>query len=148
MTGAAIGTEDCLYLDISVPGGVDPKNKKPVMFWIHGGGYVTGSKDIYPGAALAAKGDVIVVAINYRLGALGFLPDGKGKYWSAYKQSIKPNPPSFLACNSAAVDAGCMYELKKFYDIVMFRYRYRKLWIVGSTRGITVGEGEYSHIRR
>ena len=74
-----MGTEDCLYLDISVPGGVNPNNKKAVMLWIHGGGYIGGNKDIYPGAALAARGDVIVVVINYRLGVFGFLSEGKGK---------------------------------------------------------------------
>ena len=46
------------------------KGPYPVMFWIHGGGY-TGSANIqYPGQFLAAK-DVVVVVINYRLGALG-----------------------------------------------------------------------------
>ena len=77
----AIGDEDCLFLDITVPGGVDVSTKKPVMVWIHGGGYVYGSKDGYLGATLAKHGDVIVVAINYRLGVLGFLSDGPGKTW-------------------------------------------------------------------
>lgn len=76
--GQVTGSEDCLYLDISVPGGVSANNKKSVMVWIHGGGYISGNKDIYPGVALAALGDVIVVGINYRLGALGFLSEGKG----------------------------------------------------------------------
>ena len=73
-----IGQEDCLTLDIAVPGSIDQANLKPVMLWIHGGGYVFGSKDFYVGASLAAQGDVVVVAINYRLGSLGFLADGPG----------------------------------------------------------------------
>jgi len=49
------------------------------MIWIHGGGYTTGAKNTYFGAPLAVTGDVIVVAINYRLGPLGFLSNGAGK---------------------------------------------------------------------
>jgi len=49
------------------------------MVWIHGGGYGTGAKNIYFGAPLAVTGDVIVVAINYRLGLLGFLSNGTGE---------------------------------------------------------------------
>ena len=70
--------EDCLFLDITVPGGVDETNKKPVMVWIHGGGYAFGAKDAYLGATLAKHGDVIIVAINYRLDILGFLSEGPG----------------------------------------------------------------------
>jgi para-nitrobenzyl esterase len=53
---------------------VDPKAKLPVMVWIHGGGLVNGasSQSIYDGAKLAAKG-VVLVSINYRLGAFGYL---------------------------------------------------------------------------
>ncbi len=50
------------------------------MIWIHGGGYHAGAsilKDVHP-SPLVAIGDVIVVDINYRLGALGFLTTGNG----------------------------------------------------------------------
>ena len=73
------GNEDCLFLDIAVPGGVAQANKKPVMVWIHGGGYVLGSNSLYNPAPLALTGDVIVVTINYRLGMVGFLYDGPGQ---------------------------------------------------------------------
>jgi para-nitrobenzyl esterase len=65
--------EDCLYLNVFAPEGGAPK--KPVLVWIHGGGFVigSGSQEIYGGARLASRGDVVVVTINYRLGALGFL---------------------------------------------------------------------------
>ena len=65
--------EDCLSLNVWTPG-VDGK-ARPVMVWIHGGGFVSGSGSapIYEGLYLAAHGDVVVVTINYRLGALGFL---------------------------------------------------------------------------
>ena len=74
-----IGNEDCLYLYITVPGGVQKGSKKPVMVWLHGGGYFLGSGMGTVGVPLAVTGDVIVVTVNYRLGVLGFLSDGPGK---------------------------------------------------------------------
>jgi len=66
-----VGTEDCLYLDIRAP--KDFINKKyPVMVWIHGGSNINGHKDYYNYSNLVAEKNVIVVAINYRLGALGW----------------------------------------------------------------------------
>ncbi|MGB4984925.1 MAG: carboxylesterase family protein [Erysipelotrichaceae bacterium] len=66
-------SEDCLYLNVWAPK-LDPNKKYPVYFWIHGGGYFNGcgSMEYYDGSSFANK-DVIVVTINYRLGALGFL---------------------------------------------------------------------------
>jgi para-nitrobenzyl esterase len=65
--------EDCLTLNIWTPGLDDAR--RPVMFWIHGGGFAAGSgaTPIYDGQHLARRGDVVVVTINYRLGALGYL---------------------------------------------------------------------------
>lgn len=66
--------EDCLALDVYTPRAERGANK-PVMVFIHGGGFVngTGALDLYEGRALAQRGDVVVVTINYRLGQLGFL---------------------------------------------------------------------------
>ncbi|MFW9823575.1 MAG: carboxylesterase/lipase family protein [Candidatus Thorarchaeota archaeon] len=66
---------ECLTLNVWTPK-LD-NGKKPVMFWIHGGGFITGSAVIYDGARLVLRGDVVVVSINYRLGYLGFfyMPD-------------------------------------------------------------------------
>ena len=61
---------DCLTLNIWTPG-IDDK-KRSVMFWIHGGSHIYGSGQFY-GNNLASRGDVVVVTINYRLGALGNL---------------------------------------------------------------------------
>ena len=47
--------------------------KYPVIFYIHGGEFERGSSNSFPGHMLAAVGDVVVVTVNYRLGALGFL---------------------------------------------------------------------------
>ncbi len=65
-------SEDCLYLNIWRPA---KPGKFPVMFWIHGGSFMngSGSYELYRGARLSAEKDVVVVTINYRLGALGFL---------------------------------------------------------------------------
>ena len=65
-------SEDCLYLNVWTP---RTDGKRPVMVWIHGGAFVTGAGSIgtYNGKYLAARGDVVVVTINYRLGARGFL---------------------------------------------------------------------------
>ncbi len=65
--------EDCLVLNIFTPGVADGA-RRPVMFWCHGGGFVTGSGGpAYDGTNLARRGDVVVVTINHRLGALGYL---------------------------------------------------------------------------
>ncbi|MDB2557748.1 carboxylesterase family protein [Luminiphilus sp.] len=67
---AAIGTEDCLYLDVTAPKGAD--GPLPVMFWIHGGGNTSGHKNTYDFSRLVAEQNVVVVTINYRLGPLGW----------------------------------------------------------------------------
>ena len=66
-------SEDCLNLNVWTPN-IDNK-KRPVMFWIHGGAFIMGGgiDSMYDGSALAWRGDVVVVTINYRLGALGYL---------------------------------------------------------------------------
>lgn len=64
--------EDCLYLNVWRPAG--ERKDLPVMVWIHGGGYTmgAGSQPMYDGEELARKG-VVLVSMNYRLGAFGFL---------------------------------------------------------------------------
>jgi len=66
-------SEDCLFLNIWRPSGISKGAKLPVMVWIHGGGFVGGSGAL-PDASAASfvKQGVILVAINYRLGRLGF----------------------------------------------------------------------------
>ena len=65
-------SEDCLTLNVWTPS-VD-RGARPVMVWIHGGGWIyEGTEDrLYDGGRLAARGDVVVVSVAYRLGALGF----------------------------------------------------------------------------
>ena len=67
--------EDCLSLNIWASSDTEPGARKPVMVWLHGGAYVLGSSGqaLYDGRRLAGSGDVVIVTLNYRLGALGFL---------------------------------------------------------------------------
>jgi para-nitrobenzyl esterase len=87
-------SENCLTLNVWTPPRGQHGEKRPVMVWIHGGGFVNGSGDIYHSRWLAAKGHIVVVTINYRLGALGFLahpslgpPGTVGNYGLADQQA-------------------------------------------------------------
>jgi para-nitrobenzyl esterase len=67
-------SEDCLRINVLTPATNDGK-KRPVMFWIHGGGYTNGNgieQDGYNGENLARLGDVVFCSINHRLGPMGF----------------------------------------------------------------------------
>ena len=68
--------EDCLFLNVRTPALDDAR--RPVMVWIHGGAFIfgSGSSPLYDGAPFVDGGDVVLVTINYRLGALGFLELG------------------------------------------------------------------------
>ena len=67
-------SEDCLFLNVWTAE-ADPRAKKPVMVYIHGGAYANGSvtDPLNDGQALAARGDCVVVTVNHRLNALGYL---------------------------------------------------------------------------
>ncbi|KKK13553.1 hypothetical protein ARAM_001721 [Aspergillus rambellii] len=82
LQGPTTGAEDCLFLNIWTPYLPNQRGRsnlgsslRPVLFWIHGGAFMSGKgSDPYTdGSNLASRGDVVVVAINYRLGSLGFL---------------------------------------------------------------------------
>ena len=79
--------EDCLRINIWTPN-IDDNKKRPVLFWIHGGGFTAGSSQelpSYDGQNLSKKGDVVVVSINHRLNILGFLD--LSAYGDKYKHS-------------------------------------------------------------
>lgn len=71
--GASSSSEDCLFLNVWRPAGVEASAKLPVMVWIHGGGFVAGSgaQPDFSGEAFARQG-VMLVTFNYRLGRFGF----------------------------------------------------------------------------
>lgn len=67
-------SEDCLRLNVWTPDITD-KKRRPVMVWLHGGGYTNGNgieQDGYMGENLSRKGDIVFVSINHRLGPIGF----------------------------------------------------------------------------
>ncbi|WP_372017222.1 carboxylesterase/lipase family protein [Pseudoxanthomonas sp. 10H] len=70
----AEGSEDCLFLNVWTPGLRDGA-KRPVLVYFHGGGYDTGSGSdpLYDGGNLCRRGDVVVVTVNHRLNAFGYL---------------------------------------------------------------------------
>ncbi|MGY1603569.1 carboxylesterase family protein [Geodermatophilus sp. SYSU D00815] len=72
--GTTTGTERCLTLDVYAPEHAD--GPLPVLFWVHGGAFLTGAAADYDGSVLAARGPAVVVAVSYRLGAFGFLQLG------------------------------------------------------------------------
>jgi len=79
--GELPGSEDCQNLSITMPGDLTPEERLPVMVWIHGGSYTTGSGDlaIFDPARLVAENRVIVVSVTYRLGLFGFLATPTGR---------------------------------------------------------------------
>ncbi|MGH8025926.1 MAG: carboxylesterase/lipase family protein [Pseudoxanthomonas sp.] len=68
------GSEDCLFLNVFTPGLRDG-GKRPILFYIHGGGYNngSGSSPLYDGVRLCRRGDAVVVTVNHRLNAFGYL---------------------------------------------------------------------------
>ncbi|TFK78060.1 alpha/beta-hydrolase [Polyporus arcularius HHB13444] len=71
-------SEDCLNLNVIVPADAHPESKLPVAVWIYGGGFEIGSNAVEPGEVVVSRSieighPVIFVAMNYRLGAFGFL---------------------------------------------------------------------------
>ncbi|MEU3626238.1 hypothetical protein BS329_04645 [Amycolatopsis coloradensis] len=65
------GTEDCLFLNVTVPRDAGSR-RLPVLVWLHGGGYTLDAGSFYDARRLADQGDVVVVTTNYRLGVFGY----------------------------------------------------------------------------
>jgi para-nitrobenzyl esterase len=66
----ATSSEDCLYLNVTTPAGGG--HRRPVIVYLHGGGFATGAGSDFDARRLAATGDAVVVTVNYRLGIFGF----------------------------------------------------------------------------
>jgi para-nitrobenzyl esterase len=73
-SGDGPGSEDCLFLNVTTPALRDGK-RRPILFYIHGGAYSngSGSSPLYDGTQLCTHGDVVVVTVNHRLNAFGYL---------------------------------------------------------------------------
>ena len=80
-------SENMLGLNVWTPGLDD--RKRPVMVWFHGGGFITGSgsSTVYDGVRLASRGDIVLVTVNHRLNALGYLYLGGLEGGEAYADS-------------------------------------------------------------
>lgn len=85
--------EDCLNLNVTAPVG-DPAKPRPVVVWVHGGGYYMGAGGNYTADRMAAQGDVVVVTVNYRLGVFGFFghPGLRDRDRTASRTSRPPCP--------------------------------------------------------
>ncbi|KAF8801557.1 alpha/beta-hydrolase [Phlegmacium glaucopus] len=83
-------SEDCLFLNVYVPGNFGERKNLPVVVWIHGGGYVRGNASLFNGNNLLreAGGGVVAVIIQYRLGLFGFLPGEKVKKGGALNAGL------------------------------------------------------------
>ena len=79
--GELPGSEDCQRLSITMPEDLRDGERVPVMVWLHGGSYTSGSGDlaIFDPRALVAENRVIVVSVTYRLGLFGYLATGTGR---------------------------------------------------------------------
>ncbi|MCD8739348.1 carboxylesterase family protein [Mucilaginibacter roseus] len=79
-----VGSEDCLYLNITKPASANRMSLRPVIVELHGGGFHSGAGAEMDGRRLAVLGDVVVVTINYRLGVFGYFGypglDGSGSF--------------------------------------------------------------------
>ncbi|HRD28325.1 MAG TPA: carboxylesterase family protein, partial [Caulobacter sp.] len=92
--GEIVGQEDCLYLDVYAP----PMDavaagaaRLPVMMWIHGGSNTWGRAEQYDGSALAARFKVVVVVVQYRLGALGWMANAALREGGTLPEDASPN---------------------------------------------------------
>ncbi|MCX6467532.1 MAG: carboxylesterase family protein [Pseudonocardiales bacterium] len=120
---AASTDEDCLVLDVTVPAGTPTDARLPVLVWLHGGGFSAGAGSDYDPRRLALAGPMVVVTVNYRLGALGFLAlpglPGSGAFGLLDQQAalgwVQRNAAAFggdparvtLAGESAGADGVC-----------------------------------------
>ena len=86
-------SEDCLFMNIYTPG-QRSSGLVPVMVWIHGGGFRGGSGNEYDGSVLAPQGNVVVITLNFRVGAFGHLdlsdqgPEFEGSASNGFKDMI------------------------------------------------------------
>ncbi|PVD36868.1 hypothetical protein C0Q70_03858 [Pomacea canaliculata] len=121
----SIMSEDCLFLNVFRSSGTSQRNLLPVFVFIHGGAFAYGSSDIYSMGGLVTKGNIIVVTLNYRLGALGFLSTGDptlpGNYglWDQHLaiqwvrdniQAFNGDPDKITIGGESAGSAGVAYQ--------------------------------------
>src|ERR1017187_3999057 len=86
-----VQSEDCLHLNVFTPGLRD-KKKRPVLLYIHGGAYNNGTvnSDLYDGKRLCHRGDVVVVTVNHRLNAFGYMYPNAFSRWFTVTTTTSP----------------------------------------------------------
>jgi para-nitrobenzyl esterase len=123
-TGTA---EDCLFLNVYVPNrkgfAHDARRHRPVMVWIHGGAFSVGESDEYDPTRLVAQ-NVVVVTINYRLGALGFLAH----------PALSAESPDHVSGNYGLLDQQLALQWVQ-HNIRAFGGNPRKVTIFGESAG-------------
>jgi para-nitrobenzyl esterase len=123
--GAGRTSEDCLTVDVTVPAGTTAGARLPVLVWLHGGGFTSGAGTEVDPRRLALAGPLVVVTVNYRLGALGFLGlpglEGSGSFGLLDQRAaltwVRHNITAFggdpdrvtLAGQSAGADSVCAH---------------------------------------
>ena len=103
-------SEDCLKLNVWTSAIADGQ-KRPVMVWLHGGGYTNGNgieQDGYMGENLARKGDIVFVSINHRLGPIGF-SDLSGVGGEKYKDSGNVGASGYGGCAGVGERKHCQF---------------------------------------
>ncbi|MCD0443237.1 carboxylesterase family protein [Glycomyces sp. A-F 0318] len=101
--GAPTGSEDCLYLDVHTPNRA--AGPLPVLVFLHGGGLRSGSGDMYDPVRIVERGEAVVVTLNYRLGALG---------WLAHPDLDDPDAGNFGLADQQAALAWVREEIAAF----------------------------------
>ena len=148
--GSALGdeTEDCLTISVMRPQGTLPDANLPVLFWKYGGGFETGSPQMYNGSVLIPESvsqgkPIILVAVNYRLGAFGFLggkevlADGAanlglldqrmGLEWVADNTAAFGGDPDAVTIWGQSAGAMSVFDQLALFD-GNIHYRYRPLF--------------------
>ncbi len=117
-------SEDCLTLNIFVPALATAKSNLPVMVWIHGGGFISGSGRDFDASALATNDNLVVVTINYRLGYFGFLAH----------PALSAADPRHVSGNYGLLDQQASFKWVR-RNIAAFGGNPRKITIFGESAG-------------
>jgi len=117
-------SEDCLTLNIFAPASATDISSLPVMIWIHGGGFVSGSSRDFDASALVTRGNVVVVTVNYRLGYFGFLAH----------PALSADSPHHISGNYGLLDQQAAFAWVR-RNIAAFGGNPKRLTIFGESAG-------------
>lgn len=121
VTQELIGDEDCLYLNVFTTD-IKPRKKRTVMVWIHAGGFFTGTgDDCFYGPDYIVNKEVVLITLNYRLGALGMM------FTVRLFKCIVNSALFAVSCSCVSTRASSLFPLAKLfrspiYTIFLFYY--------------------------